>query len=143
MEPHNGFYLINAIEMAIREDSQHQAYCAKMAPHRWISRNGVDEKMNSTIQRGLEKSVCAQFYGGHGTGKTALICRLTELLQTKNCYVITRFAHLTDSAIFANELFKNIFLKVLPTALPSTTPINFSSPITPNKTCLNCLLLFT
>lgn len=112
MERQSSSRLVLPTEMAIREDNQHQAYCAKIAPHRWISRPSVDDKLNSIIQRGLEKSVCAHFYGGHGSGKTALICRLTELLQTKNCYVITRFAHLTDSAIFANELFKNIFLKV-------------------------------
>jgi hypothetical protein len=112
MERLDSFHLATTAEIAIREDNQHRDYCAKIAPHRWITRNNVDEKMNSIIQKGLEKSVCAQFYGGHGTGKTALICRLTELLQTKNCYVITRFAHLTDSSLFANELFKNIFLTV-------------------------------
>lgn len=112
MERQTNSRAVSAMEMAIREEKQHEAYCTRISPHRWISRNGVDDKMNSIIQRGLEKSVCAQFYGGHGSGKTALICRLSELLQTKNCYVITRFAHLTDSAIFANELFKNIFLRV-------------------------------
>jgi|EndMetStandDraft_8_1072994.scaffolds.fasta_scaffold813465_2 DNA helicase TIP49 (TBP-interacting protein) len=100
------------MELVIREETQHQAFCARIAPHRWIARQAVDEKMASLIQRGLDKSICAHFYGGHGTGKTALICRLSELLQTKQCYVVTRFVHLTDSAIFANELFKNIFLWV-------------------------------
>lgn len=99
-------------ELVLREDSQHHAYCARIAPHRWIARQAVEEKITSLIQRGLDKSICAHFYGGHGVGKTAFICRLSELLQTKQCYVITRFVNLTDSSIFANELFKNIFLKV-------------------------------
>lgn len=113
MERLSNTRLCTPMEIALREDRQHQAFCTRVSPHRWITRQLVDDKMNSLIRKGLEKGVCAQFCGGHGSGKTALICRLSELLQAKDCYVVTRFAHLTDSSTFANELFKNIFLKVL------------------------------
>ncbi|KAI6217268.1 putative WD repeat-containing protein [Aphelenchoides fujianensis] len=59
-------------------------------------------------------------------GKTAVVCRMTELLETKPCFVITRYAHLTDTSIFANELFKNIFLQLCHLAKLDATQLSAS-----------------
>jgi predicted ATPase len=73
MERQSSNRLVTSFEMANRDDQIHQAYCAKISPHTWINRNSIDDKINAIVQRGLEKSVCAHFYGGHGSGKTALV----------------------------------------------------------------------
>ncbi|KAI6229454.1 putative WD repeat-containing protein [Aphelenchoides besseyi] len=116
----------SATEAAFIDHETHSAYATTISPQQWIARANVDDNINDIIQRGLEKSVSAHFYGPHGSGKTAIICRLNELLLTKNCYVISRYANLTDTSIFANELFKNIFLKLCQMAKLDSTLLSAS-----------------
>ena len=105
-------YSTSPLQVALREHATHQRYMQDISPKKWIERSDIDKKLNSIIEQGLTKSVFAQIYGPPGCGKTAVICRLLELLENQNCYVIARFSYLTDCSLFINELLRNILLKL-------------------------------
>lgn len=104
-------YSASSMEIALREHATHERYLSDAAPRTWLAREAVDANLSLIVDQGMAKSQCVLLHGS-GTGKTAALCRLHQLLKEKQCYVVTRFTYLTDSSLFANELFRNIFLKV-------------------------------
>uniref|UniRef100_A0AC34Q2J0 NB-ARC domain-containing protein n=1 Tax=Panagrolaimus sp. JU765 TaxID=591449 RepID=A0AC34Q2J0_9BILA len=116
-------YATTPMEAALREHATHEKFAQGLVPKTWFVRNDIDKKINAIVEQSMSKSCFYQFYGPAGCGKTALICRLAELFQARNCYVITRFCYLTDCSLFVNELFRNVLLKFHEMAKISSIPM--------------------
>ncbi|CAK5075598.1 unnamed protein product [Meloidogyne enterolobii] len=124
------------LKIARAEETIHNAHLLSRTPKYWIPRKRLDTQIDSIItkisqllkeQNSNNSTFYIQFYGLPGSGKTATLCRLRQLLENKfgkkdgdggnessvtNFVFITRFIHLTDGAVFANEMLRNIFLSV-------------------------------
>lgn len=108
--------IITPLEIAKLENQTHIQYLNDITPKTWLQREPLDTKLESILRDSLKKTFYIQFYGTPGCGKSALLCRLYQLLNKqehpKNLIVV-RFCGLTDSSIFANEIFRNLFLQVI------------------------------
>lgn len=103
------------LEIAKLEHQTHIEYLKDIKPKTWLARKRIDTKFASILKDSQEKSLFIQFYGDSGCGKSASLCRLYEILNKQpnsKDLVVARFSGLTDSSIFANELFRNLFLQV-------------------------------
>uniref|UniRef100_A0A915NXC7 WD_REPEATS_REGION domain-containing protein n=2 Tax=Meloidogyne TaxID=189290 RepID=A0A915NXC7_9BILA len=125
------------LKIARAEETIHNAHLLSRTPKYWIPRKRLDNQIDSIItkisqllkeQNSNNSTFYIQFYGLPGSGKTATLCRLRQLLENKfgkkdedggnensslpTFVFITRFIHLTDGAVFANEMLRNIFLSV-------------------------------
>uniref|UniRef100_A0AC35FD48 Uncharacterized protein n=1 Tax=Panagrolaimus sp. PS1159 TaxID=55785 RepID=A0AC35FD48_9BILA len=112
----SSIYAVSPMDVAEREHVTHDRYFRERVPKVWSDRDSLDKKLQGIIEQGLAKSVFVQFHGGPGTGKTAILCRLMELLEKQNCYAFIRFSHLTDCSVFINELMRNLLLKICETS---------------------------
>uniref|UniRef100_A0A915EUK5 NWD1/2-like winged helix-turn-helix domain-containing protein n=1 Tax=Ditylenchus dipsaci TaxID=166011 RepID=A0A915EUK5_9BILA len=83
-------------EVVDKEHAVHQKFLDSVCPKLYVPRSQIDPKLADIVEKGL----------------TAVLCRLHQLLLQKECFVVARFAGLPDSSMFANEIFRNIFLKV-------------------------------
>lgn len=134
-------------QLVNNEDSVHFSIIEKNSSMKWVERSSIDEKLDEIVKKIFNHESCyIQFYGNSGSGKTATLCRLYQLIKqkvadlslkndkltTKNkedanisskndivenklfkkFFLLSRFVALTECSIFANELFRNIFLKV-------------------------------
>lgn len=137
--------------MINNEDNIHCSILKKNLPIKWVERTNIDQKLNEIVTNIFNGINCyVQFYGDVGTGKTATLCHLYQLIQQKindsafllsktsmlnknkinmninknivanadtlppkKFILLLRFVTLTECSVFANELFRNIFLKVL------------------------------
>lgn len=103
------------LDIAKCENQTHLQHLNVITPKNWLMRERIDVKFASILQDSLEKPLCIQFYGTSGCGKSATLCRLYQILnERKNSkdLILARFVGLTDSSIFANEFFLNLFLQV-------------------------------
>lgn len=124
--------------MINNEDNIHCSILKKNLPIKWIKRPNIDKKLNEIVTNIFNGISCyVQFYGGVGIGKTATLCRLYQLIQqkinknntnmttnkeivaisntfqSKQIILLVRFVMLTECSVFANEIFRNLLLKVV------------------------------
>lgn len=109
------YYSASPMELALREHGTHAKFASDISAKSWSSREGLDRKLEELVNKIDQASdpIYVQLYGGVGCGKTALLTRLYEMLEKREKFhVLIRYASLTDSSLFANEILRNVFLKV-------------------------------
>ncbi|VDK50940.1 unnamed protein product [Anisakis simplex] len=97
----------SASVLARIDDEMHSSYAVSRLPTKWIQRPQVDGAMQSWMDESI-KSAYIHIVGADACGKTALICKLHSMLQSRDCYLITRFINLTNTSNFAHEIWHNL-----------------------------------
>ncbi|KAL3115299.1 hypothetical protein niasHT_016597 [Heterodera trifolii] len=101
------------------EHAIHLAHLESRIPSRWVPRGAIDARLDAVVKRIFDKDeirqksagLFVQFHGQSGCGKTAVFASAVDADDAPPVVVaLARFAHLTDGAVFANEMLRNAFL---------------------------------
>uniref|UniRef100_A0A183BPH8 WD_REPEATS_REGION domain-containing protein n=1 Tax=Globodera pallida TaxID=36090 RepID=A0A183BPH8_GLOPA len=123
-----------AMAIVQAEHCVHSAHLASRIAPRWVPRgDAIDSHLEAIVKRLFDKDenqlksagLFVQFHGQPGSGKTAALCRLYQLVHDRLAnaagdgkqspppvVALARFSHLTDGTVFANEMLRNAFLIV-------------------------------